>query len=335
MRIVVALGGNALLPRGMELTMAHQREAVRAASAVLADVAAEHELVITHGNGPQVGLLAMQAAAHDPATDVTLDVLDAESAGMVGYVIEQEVGNRLPQGRGVVTVLTTTLVDSGDPAFENPTKFVGPVYDSEQARRLREYRGWEFRADGTWFRRVVPSPAPVAVEPLRPIGVLLDLGYVVICGGGGGVPVTVGQHGLEGVDAVVDTDAVSALIAEQLGADLLVIATDVPGVHEGWGTPHAHLLRLIDVVDLDLTALQAGSMRPKVEAAARFARTGGRSVIGSLGTLKDLVGGTAGTEVVDSSAAIGVRGALVGQPGSPSKVRRLAPRRPERVQSRP
>ena len=318
MRIVVALGGNALLPRGMELTMAHQREAVRAASAVLADVAAEHQLIITHGNGPQVGLLAMQAADHDPATDVTLDVLDAESAGMVGYVIEQEVGNRLPQGRGVVTVLTTTLVDRCDPAFENPTKFVGPVYDSEQARRLREYRGWEFRPDGAWFRRVVPSPAPVAVEPLEPIGVLLDLGYVVICGGGGGVPVTAGPHGLEGVEAVVDKDAVSALIAERLGADLLVIATDVPGVYESWGTPHAHLLGLIDVLDLELTSLQAGSMRPKVEAAARFARAGGRAVIGSLGALKDLVGGTSGTRVVDSSAAVGARGALVGQAGSPS-----------------
>jgi carbamate kinase len=306
MRIVVALGGNALLPRGMELTMARQREAVRAASVVLAQVAGEHELVITHGNGPQVGLLAMQAAAYDAQTDMTLDVLDAESAGMVGYVIEQEVGNRLPQGVGVVTVLTTTLVSRDDPAFAEPTKFVGPVYDAEQARTMAQLRGWQFRPDGNWFRRVVPSPAPLGVEPLQPIGVLLGLGYVVICGGGGGVPVTMGEHGLEGVEAVVDKDAVSALIADALGADLLVIATDVPAVYEGWGTPHAHPLRLLDVVDLDVATLPAGSMRPKVEAAARFARSGGRAVIGSLSQLDDLVSGRAGTQIMDS----GVPGAL-------------------------
>jgi carbamate kinase len=310
MRIVVALGGNALLPRGQELTMAHQREAVGAASSVLAHVAADHQLVVTHGNGPQVGLLAMQATAYDPETDVTLDVLDAESAGMVGYLVEQEIGNRLPAGRGAVTVLTTTLVSRDDPAFRHPTTFVGPVYDAEQARRVEQYRGWTFRQDGAWYRRVVPSPAPLAVEPIQPIGVLLDLGYVVICGGGGGIPVHTGPHGLEGVEAVVDKDAVSALIAEQLDADLLVIATDVPGVFEGWGGPDAHLLRLLDPVDLDVSSLASGSMRPKVEAAARFTRTGGRAVIGSLSELSALVAGTAGTQVVDSSAR---PSALVGQ----------------------
>ena len=319
MRIVVALGGNALLPRGMELTMGHQRESVRAASGVLADIASDHQLVLTHGNGPQVGLLAMQAAAYDADSDLTLDVLDAESAGMVGYIIEQELGNRLPEGRGVVTVLTTTLVGRDDPAFSRPTKFVGPVYDSEQARRLEQYRGWTFGRDGTWYRRVVASPSPVGVEPVEPIAVLLDLGYVVVCGGGGGVPVCAGPHGLEGVEAVVDKDAVSALIAERLAADLLVIATDVPHVYEGWGTPQAHPLRLVDVLDLDVTALAAGSMRPKVEAAARFARTGGRAVIGSLSDLRDLVTGTAGTRVVDSSARRGLVGdpsRLVGHPSA-------------------
>ena len=316
MRIVVALGGNALLPRGVDLTMAHQREAVHAASAVLAEVASEHDLVITHGNRPQVGLLASQAAAYDVDSDVTLDVLDAESAGMVGYVIEQELGNRLGPGRGVVTILTTTLVDRDDPAFADPTVFVGPVYDSEQARRLEQYRGWTFRPDGTWFRRVVPSPAPVGVEPLQPIGVLLDLGYVVICGGGGGVPVCVGRNGLEGVEAVVDKDAVSAHIAEQLGADLLVIATDVPAVYEGWGTTHAHPLRLLDVIDLDLSTQSAGSMRPKVQAAASFARSGGRADIGSLSELRDLVRGTSGTQVVDSTPSVRGRGAIASPAGS-------------------
>lgn len=313
MRILIALGGNAMTSPEGRARPEDQIAAIARAAEPIADVVASGaEVVITHGNGPQVGLLAMQAAAYDVATDFTLDVLDAESAGMVGYVIEQEVGNRLPEGRGVVTVLTTTLVDPHDPAFENPTKYVGPVYDSEQARRLREERGWEFRPDGPWFRRVVPSPAPVAVEPLQPVGVLLDLGYVVICGGGGGIPVCVGHHGLEGVEAVVDKDAVSALIAEQLGADILVIATDVPGVYEGWGTQHAHVLGLVDVLDLDVAGLAAGSMRPKVEAAARFARSGGRAVIGSLGQLKDLVDGTAGTRVVDSSRPVPSLGVLAG-----------------------
>jgi carbamate kinase len=301
MRIVVALGGNALLPRGQQLTMANQRESVSAAGSVLAEVAAEHQLVVTHGNGPQVGLLAMQATAYDADTDVTLDVLDAESAGMVGYLVEQEVGNRLPAGRGAVTVLTTTLVSRDDPAFDDPTKFVGPVYDAEQARHLAQYRGWTFRADGAWQRRVVPSPTPLAVEPIEPIGVLLELGYVVVCGGGGGIPVCTGPHGLVGVEAVVDKDAVSALIAEKLGADLLVIATDVRGVFEGWGGPNPHLLGLLDVVDLDTRTLQSRSMRPKVEAAARFSRGGGRAVIGSLSELAALVTGAAGTQVVDSS----------------------------------
>lgn len=305
MRIVVALGGNALLPRGQDLTMGHQREAVRAASSLLAEVAVDHELVITHGNGPQVGLLAMQAAAYDPDSDITLDVLDAESAGMVGYVIEQEVGNRLPLGRGVVTLLTTTLVDADDPAFADPTKFVGPVYDRQQSQALAERRGWTFRPDGPWYRRVVPSPLPLGVEPLAPVGVLLDLGYVVVCGGGGGVPVRVGPRGLEGVEAVVDKDAVSALIATELDADLLVIATDVPAVYEGFGTPHQHPLRLVDVLDLDPACLPAGSMRPKVEAAGRFARTGGRAVIGSLADLRELVAGRAGTQVVDTSSVVG------------------------------
>jgi carbamate kinase len=302
MRIVVALGGNALLPRGADLSMRHQREAVRAASGVLAEVAVEHQLVITHGNAPQVGWLAMQAAAYDESNDVTLDLLDAESAGLIGYVVEQEVGNRLPDGRSVVTVLTSTLVERDDPAFTNPTQFVGPAYDAEGARRLERDRDWSFRPDGRWFRRVVPSPAPVAVEPMEPIGVLLDLGYVVVCGGGGGVPVAVGPHGVEGVEAVIDKDAVSALIAERLGADLLVIATDVDGVYEGWGSAHPHLLGLLDVVDLDPSTLPEGSIRPKVEAAARFARTGGRAVIGSLGRFQDLVEGHAGTRVVDSWA---------------------------------
>ena len=301
MRIVIALGGNALLPRGQALTMAHQREAVGAASEALAAVAVEHQLVVTHGNGPQVGLLAMQASAYDAANDVTLDVLDAESAGMIGYVIEQELGNRLPPDRSVVTVLTTTLVDRHDPGFTNPTKFVGPVYDSEEAGRLAAERGWQLRPDGQWYRRVVPSPTPLDVEPLEPVSVLLDLGYVVICGGGGGVPVAIGPHGHEGVEAVVDKDAVSALIAEKLDADLLVIATDVDGVYEGWGTPSAHRLALLDIVDLDPATLPAGSMRPKVEAAARFAATGGRAVIGSLGQLRGLVAGTAGTRVVHTA----------------------------------
>lgn len=301
MRIVVALGRNALLPRGLDLSVAQQRAAVRAASAVLAALAAECQLVLTLANSP-----------HDDA----VEVLDAESDGTLGYVIEQELGDRLAPGRSVVTVVTTTLVSGDDPGFEDPAKLVGPVHGSEEAGRLERLRGWQFHADGPWFRRVVALPAPPAVETVHPVEVLLDLGYVVICGGGDGVPVSVGEHGHEGMEAVVDQDAVSALIAEQLGADLLVIATDVTGVHEGWGTPHAHLLHLIDVVDLDVSSLQAGSMRPKVEAAARFARTGGRAVIGSLSELQDLVEGTAGTQVVDSGVPSRTAHPLTGSVGS-------------------
>ena len=306
MRLVVALGGNALLRRGEPLTATNQRANIAEACRGISTVVPGNEVVIAHGNGPQVGLLALQAAAYTEVEPYPLDVLGAQTEAMIGYVIEQEVGNRLPADRGVVTVLTTTLVSREDPAFCDPTKYVGPVYDAARAQALAESRGWTFRPDGNWYRRVVPSPAPLGIEPLGPIGVLLDLGYVVICGGGGGIPVAAGLHGLEGVEAVVDKDAASVLVAEGLGADLLVIATDVEGVYEGWGTPYPHLLGLLDVVDFDVTSLHAGSMRPKAEAAARFARSGGRAVIGSLSHLPDLVAGRSGTQVVDSGARRGV-----------------------------
>jgi carbamate kinase len=305
MRVVVALGGNALLPRGEELSMARQRAAVRAASRPLARVAEQHQLVITHGNGPQVGLLGLQAEAYDPRHDVGLDVLDAESAGMIGYLLQLELGNQL-EGRSVATLLTTTLVDAADPAFAEPTKFVGPAYDRRRAERIAAaHPSWTLRADGPWVRRVVPSPRPLAVEPMAPAAVLLDLGFVVVCGGGGGMPVVVGEHGHEGVEAVVDKDAVSALVATDLAADLLVIATDVDGVYEGFGTPAARRLSRLDLddpEDVDLATLPAGSMRPKVQAAGSFVRRGGRAVIGALDDLPALVAGTAGTTVTRTAA---------------------------------
>lgn len=309
MRVVVALGGNALSPRGRRLTVASQREAVARAAAPLADVAREHELVVTHGNGPQVGLLALQAAALDRDNDFTLDVLDAESAGLVGHLLELALTNELPADRDVVTLLTRTLVDHADPAFDHPTKFVGPGYGPDAADRLRVEHGWDFALDGGTLRRVVPSPVPVQVLPVTPVEVLLGLGCVVVCGGGGGVPVTARDGRLESIEAVVDKDAVSALLAADLGADLFVVATDVDGVYSDFGAPTQRRHAVLDLVEHPLERYPAGSMGPKVAAAARFSRTGGRAVIGSLEQLPGLVSGQAGTRVLDSRRAPGLVGA--------------------------
>lgn len=302
MRVLVALGGNALSPRGSALTMVSQRDAVARAAVPLAAIAAEHDLVVTHGNGPQVGLLALQADALDPDNDFGLDILDAETAGMIGYLLEQEIGNLLPPGRDAVTVLTQTVVDPADPAFTAPTKFVGPEYDVEAADHLAATHGWSFALDGDRLRRVVPSPAPLEVIPLSPVGVLLQAGSVVICAGGGGVPVVSHDGHTSGVDAVVDKDAVSALLAHRLAMDVLVIATDVDGVYADWAGPGRRHLNVLDVAGGREADYPAGSMGPKVAAAAWFARTGRRAVIGSLDDLPGLVAGTAGTRVVDSSA---------------------------------
>jgi carbamate kinase len=303
MKVVVALGGNALLERGAPLEPERQRAAAAAAARALRDVAAEHQLVVTHGNGPQVGLLALQAG--DGPDAFPLDVLDAESEGMIGYVLEQELDNALPE-RDVVTVLTRIRVDADDPAFATPTKPIGPIYDAETARTLAATRGWTVGPDGDNFRRLVASPQPREVLPLRAIALLVDAGAVVICAGGGGIPVVADGRGTRGVPAVVDKDLASALLAEALGADVLVLCTDQPGVWDRFGEPGAKLIRETSAAALGTMTFAPGSMAPKVAAVTRFvARTRGRAAIGALGDAAALVAGTAGTQVRPEPVRVG------------------------------
>ena len=240
MRIVVALGGNALLKRGQPLTAANQRANVQVAAKALAPVAREHQLVLSHGNGPQVGLLALEGAAYEEVEAYPLDVLGAETEGAIGYMIEQELGNLLPFEVPFATILTMVEVDPDDPAFENPTKFVGPVYEKAQAEALAADKGWAIKQDGDMWRRVVPSPLPKRVFELRPIKWLLEKNTIVICAGGGGIPVMYEkgkERQLAGVEAVIDKDRASELLASELDADLYIMATDVDGVYVNWGTP--------------------------------------------------------------------------------------------------
>ena len=299
MRIVVALGGNALLQRGQPLTAENQRANVRIAAERIARVVPGNEVVVAHGNGPQVGLLALQAAAYQDVAPYPLDVLGAQTEAMIGYVIEQELGNVLPFETPIATVLTMVEVDREDPAFDRPTKPIGPVYDRETAERLVTEKGWAIAPDGDAFRRVVASPRPQRIFELRPIRQLLEHGTVVICAGGGGIPTSYdGQRRLEGIEAVIDKDLASSLLARELDADLLVIATDVDGVYDAWGTPGQRLLGHVTPEELESLALPAGSMGPKVRAACEFAReTGHRAVIGSLADIAELVAGTTGTNV--------------------------------------
>lgn len=299
MRIVIALGGNALLRRGEPMTPDVQRANVRLAAKALAPVALSHELVLSHGNGPQVGLLALQAAAYKESEPFPLDVLGAQSEGMIGYLIEQELGNFLPPAQPLATILTMVEVDPSDPAFANPTKFIGPIYSEEEARKLQQLKGWVFRRDGEGWRRVVPSPLPRRIFEIRPIRWLLEKGTIVICAGGGGIPTVMGVDGdLVGVEAVIDKDLAGALLARELQADLFVMATDVEGVYLNWGTTEAVMLHEVTVAELRRYQFPAGSMGPKVEAACTFVeRTGRRAAIGAVGDIEAIVEGRAGTQV--------------------------------------
>jgi carbamate kinase len=299
MRIVIALGGNALLRRGQPMTAENQRANIRLAAERIAEVAHGNEVVIAHGNGPQVGLLALQAAAYHDVAPYPLDVLGAQTEAMIGYVIEQELGNLLPPEQQLATVLTMIEVDRDDPAFGHPTKPIGPVYDWETAERLKATSGWVIAADGDKFRRVVASPKPKRIFEIGPICSLVDHGTIVICAGGGGIPTMYDEHGhLRGVEAVIDKDLAAALLAEQLEADLLVIATDVDAVYTDWGKPNQARLAKVTPDELVSLELPAGSMGPKVQAACGFARvTGNEAVIGSLADIADIVLGNAGTRV--------------------------------------
>lgn len=307
MRVLVALCGNALMQRGAPMTAQNQRVNVAMACTALAPIALAHELVISHGNGPQVGLLALQAASYDDASAYPFDVLGAQTEGMIGYIIEQELGNRLPFERSIATILTMTEVDPADPAFTDPTKFVGPVYSHDEAHRLAALRGWVVKPDGEHWRRVVPSPKPQRIFEQRTIEALVARGTVVICAGGGGIPTMYlpGTRTLVGVEAVIDKDRASAVLARDLRADTLVIATDTDAVYTGWGTPQQRAISIAHPDALAEMDFAAGSMGPKVEAAIEFALgTGNDAVIGSLADLPELLAGTAGSRV--SMAAKGV-----------------------------
>jgi len=300
-RIVVALGGNALLRRGEPMTTEVQRQNVRVACEAIAPLAADHELVITHGNGPQVGLLALQDAAYDPDENAPLDVLGAQTEGMIGYMIEQELGNLLPFEVPFATLLTMVEVDPNDPAFAKPTKFVGPVYEKAESERLASEKKWVFKQDGGKWRRVVPSPVPKRIFEVRPIRWLLDQKTIVICAGGGGIP-TMYKPGadrqLVGVEAVVDKDACTELLAREIGADLFVMATDADAVFIDFGKPSQRGIHRANPAELAKLSFPAGSMGPKVEAACQFAlATGHTAAIGSLADIAAIARGEKGTLV--------------------------------------
>jgi carbamate kinase len=308
MRIVVALGGNALLQRGQRPDAEVQEANVRRAVEALAPLAAEHELVVTHGNGPQVGIPALQSAS-DPhlTTPYPFDVLGAQTQGMIGYWILQAMQNRLP-GRQVAAIINQTLVEAADPAFQNPTKFVGEMYTREEAARVAADRGWVVKPDGAGWRRVVGSPRPQRVVETRLIRLLLESGAVVVCAGGGGVPVIRDERGeLQGVEAVVDKDLTSAVLAEALDADVLLVVTDVKHVMRDFGEPTAAPILRETPAGLRSLDFAAGSMGPKVDAACRFVElTGGMAAIGSLDDAAAILAGQSGTIVTPNGHYDGV-----------------------------
>ena len=303
MRIVIALGGNALLRRGQPLEADVQRDNIGHAADAIAPLAEAHEVVITHGNGPQVGLLALQSAAYRDVKQYPLDVLGAESEGMIGYMLEQAFGNRLRQ-RDVATLLTCIEVDRDDPAFEHPTKPIGPVYEEDTARALADERGWSIAPDGDKYRRVVASPRPRRILEIKTIRTLIDAGVLVICAGGGGIPVVASPSGdLVGIEAVIDKDHAAGLLARQVEADAFLMLTDTDAVYEGWGTPEQRALAAAPPGELRAREFPAGSMGPKVAAACDFVEAGhGFAAIGRLADAAGLVEGTAGTRVSATEA---------------------------------
>ena len=299
MRIVVALGGNALLRRGEDLTAENQRHNIKIAAKALAPIAREHDLIISHGNGPQVGLLALQGEAYKANEAYPLDILDAETEGMIGYLIEQELINLLPADRPCATLLTQIEVDPKDPAFLQPTKPIGPVYSQIEANKLARERGWSIAQDGEHFRRIVASPRPKRIFELGVIELLVNQGIVVICAGGGGIPTVQLEDGsLIGVEAVIDKDLASSLLAQELKADALLMLTDVDAVYKAWSEPDARAIRRISPQAIREFAFAPGSMAPKVEAACEFVeQTGGIAGIGLLKDAVKILTGEAGTVI--------------------------------------
>jgi carbamate kinase len=303
MKIVVALGGNALLQRGQELSAKNQLISIRAAAIQLASIASGHDLLITHGNGPQIGLLALQAESYKDVAPYPLDMLGAQTQGSIGYLIEQELANRLPASRQLACLVTRTVINADDPELALPSKPVGPMYAEQEAKLLASERHWSVASDDSGYRRVVPSPTPLVVTNLEAIRCLFERGFIVIAAGGGGIPVVneSGQSKLHGVEAVIDKDATSTLLAIALKADCLLIATGVEAVFSGWGTTEQHAIGRIAADKLQAMPFPRGSMAPKVKAACEFVNQScKRAVIGSLHQIEAMLAGSAGTQIIVS-----------------------------------
>jgi carbamate kinase len=297
-RAVVALGGNALLKRGESPTIQVQRANAGIAGAAIAAASQTHDLVVTHGNGPQVGLLAMQQETRSEREHLPLDVLVGETAGMIGYLLQQEIADRLPT-RQVATLLTQVEVDPCDPAFGEPTKPIGAVHKRSEAEALGDKHGWTFAPEGDGWRRVVASPLPRRIIEAETIRHLVDFGTLLVCAGGGGIPVYRNEDGqTRGAEAVIDKDLTAELLARTVDADILAMLTDVDGLFTAWGTPDQRLLHTVTLAELQGMELEAGSMGPKVRAASRFVESTGRTAaIGALADAAEVLAGRAGTRI--------------------------------------
>ncbi|CAH0529809.1 carbamate kinase [Vibrio hippocampi] len=297
--VVVALGGNALLRRGQALEQSIQRENIEVAVKAILEISKHYNIVLVHGNGPQVGLLALQGLEYKKVAPYTLDVLVSETQGMIGYMLMQELTNQMPEQK-VTCVLTQMTVDPMDTAFNDPTKPIGPIYEEEEARELAEKYLWTFKPDGDYFRRVVPSPAPIGIIEHEAITHLINEDHLVICTGGGGIPVMYDDGKLIGVEAVIDKDMSAALLAGQINADALLVLTDSDSVYLDWGKPTQRALRATNPAELAKYEFEEGSMKPKIEASCEFIKQGGKVV--GIGSLKDglrILEGTAGTNITN------------------------------------
>ena len=296
--VVVALGGNALLRRGEPLEAEFQRQNIEIAVKTISEIAKEYNVVLVHGNGPQVGLLALQGLEYKKVAPYPLDVLGSETQGMIGYMLMQEFKNQLPE-KNITCMLTQMTVDPNDPAFSDPTKPIGPVYEEAEAREMSEKYNWIIKPDGKHFRRVVPSPQPTGIIEHDAITKLIDEGHLVICTGGGGIPVKRENGKLVGVEAVIDKDMSAAFLAKQLDADALLILTDADAVYLDWGKPTQRALCSTTPTELAQYEFDAGSMGPKIEASCEFIKQGGKVV--GIGALEDglrILQGTAGTNII-------------------------------------
>lgn len=298
MRLVITVGGNALLKRGEVLSAENQRANVHVACEAIARVMAEHDVVLSHGNGPQVGLLALQNDAYKAVPAYPFDVLGAESQAMIGVMMVEELKNLLPE-KEFVNLVTRTVVSATDPAFDQPSKFIGPVLSKEEALVLAKEKGWVIKPDGEFYRRVIASPEPIQILDLPAIKTLLDNGFNVIAAGGGGVPVIKRDAKYRGIEAVIDKDFAASLLAIELKAERLIIATDVDGVYEDWGKPNQKRIDCVRAEELLKGQWAPGSMGPKVKAACRYVLTTRKTAtIGALHDIEAMVAGQKGTMIV-------------------------------------